>query len=234
MYYTIYQTTNLINGKIYIGKHTTTDPHDSYLGSGHGLKIAISKHNKVNFKKTVLFIFETEDEMNDKEIELVNEEFVARGDTYNRTLGGLGSFHHINSNRTEGAFKGKIHTEESKAKMREIQRAVQNLAHNRHRNSENQKAAQNRPEVKLAKRQRTLDRMADPTQKQKHKDGCNTDQFKAMQRVSKIGKKCIYNPVTLETIRVTDPTSYLAKGWILGFIRKNKRSAAVKALEIQE
>lgn len=36
-YYTIYKTTNLINGKIYIGKHQTKDPYDSYLGSGKRL-----------------------------------------------------------------------------------------------------------------------------------------------------------------------------------------------------
>ena len=41
-----------------------------------------------NFKKEILFECSSEDEMNKKEAELVNEEFVKREDTYNRILGG--------------------------------------------------------------------------------------------------------------------------------------------------
>ena len=36
MYWIVYQTTNLINNKIYIGVHKTKNPHefDGYLGNG--------------------------------------------------------------------------------------------------------------------------------------------------------------------------------------------------------
>ena len=74
MYYTIYKTTNLINGKIYIGKHQTSNLNDSYLGSGKGIKNAVKKYGRENFRKDILFVFESEKEMNAKEKELITEE----------------------------------------------------------------------------------------------------------------------------------------------------------------
>lgn len=96
MYYTIYQITNLINSKTYIGKHITKDINDSYMGSGKLLRAAINKYGIENFKKQILYVFETEDEMNSKERELVTEEFCLREDTYNLCVGGHGGFSYIN------------------------------------------------------------------------------------------------------------------------------------------
>ncbi len=42
MYYVIYKTTNLVNGKFYIGKHQTNDLNDGYIGSGKILRLAIA------------------------------------------------------------------------------------------------------------------------------------------------------------------------------------------------
>ena len=73
MKYTIYQITNLINKKIYIGKHQTQNINDNYFGSGIALLKAIAKHGKENFVKEILFVFDTEEEMNNKEKELITE-----------------------------------------------------------------------------------------------------------------------------------------------------------------
>lgn len=109
MKYTIYKTTNLINKKIYIGKHQTENEFDNYLGSGIALENAIKRYGKQNFKKEILFIFNTEYEMNEKEKELVTESFIGTNKTYNMGVGGEGGSH----------FKGKKHTAETKQKLSE-------------------------------------------------------------------------------------------------------------------
>lgn len=50
----VYKTTNLINGKQYVGSHYTKNIDDGYLGSGTILILAIKKHGKNNFKREVL------------------------------------------------------------------------------------------------------------------------------------------------------------------------------------
>ena len=97
-YYTIYKTTNLVNGNIYIGKHRTNDPDDDYLGSGKLLRRAIKKHGRTQFKKEVLHVFDNAAEMDTKEKEIVTEDFVNKTDTYNICLGGDGGFSYISNN----------------------------------------------------------------------------------------------------------------------------------------
>lgn len=108
MYYTVYRTTNIIIGKIYIGFHKTTNPDDDYLGSGKELIGDLWIYGRENFIKTVLFIFDNELDMKNKEKELVTLEFVRRTDTYNLITGGHGGFDFINRNKlnTKGSQKG--------------------------------------------------------------------------------------------------------------------------------
>lgn len=107
MKYTVYQITNNVNGKIYIGKHQTKDINDGYMGSGKMLKRAIKKYGIENFTKDILHVFDTEEEMNEKEADLVTEEFCLRKDTYNLCIGGLGGFGYINQNAL-GSTEGRI------------------------------------------------------------------------------------------------------------------------------
>jgi len=95
--YIVYKTTNLINGKIYIGCHKTLNLEDDYLGSGTMFKRALLKYGKENFKREILHQFNNAEEMYKKEAELVNESFVSSDDNYNLTYGGAGSWHFCNS-----------------------------------------------------------------------------------------------------------------------------------------
>lgn len=90
MRYLIYETTNLVDGKKYIGKHATNKNDDDYLGSGVYLKRAIRKYGKDNFSKTILFEFDSEEEMNRKEMQIIDDGIVDNSMYYNLAYGGQG------------------------------------------------------------------------------------------------------------------------------------------------
>jgi len=112
MHYTVYKITNNINLKYYIGKHQTKNLDDGYMGSGKRLKSAIIKYGIENFNKEILHVFDSEEEMNAKEKELV----VITENSYNLCEGGNGGFSYINNNNIP-KFKGKSHIATAKAKM---------------------------------------------------------------------------------------------------------------------
>lgn len=93
MFYTIYKTTNIINGKFYIGKHQTNDLNDGYLGSGKLLKRAIAKYGIENFHKEILHICKDEKHMNLLESILVVPDPEVN---YNLCEGGKGGWGYIN------------------------------------------------------------------------------------------------------------------------------------------
>ena len=104
MNYIVYKTTNIVNGKIYIGVHRTNpDIFDGYIGCGvshkdskkcvnKGFPKAVLKYGYKNFKRETLFIFPGTEEGKKaayaKEAEIVNKDFVKSSKTYNLVLGG--------------------------------------------------------------------------------------------------------------------------------------------------
>lgn len=103
MKYIVYQTINIVNGKIYIGVHGTETPYkfDGYIGCGAYrnspksynkgktyLHKAILKYGIKSFKRITLKVFDTREEALDFERLIVTEEFISRTDTYNITIEG--------------------------------------------------------------------------------------------------------------------------------------------------
>lgn len=87
--YTIYKITNIINGKMYIGKHIIKDENDVYFGSGYLLKQAINKYGRINFKMEILEDC-LEKEMDQREIFWIDKLNSLIPNGYNINIGGTG------------------------------------------------------------------------------------------------------------------------------------------------
>jgi len=130
LYYIVYETICQCNQKIYIGCHATNDLHDGYLGSGSLLIKAIKKYGRNNFSRKILHQFNNPKDMFNKERELVTEDFIKSGKSYNLVVGGSGGFKVLDVNDWKSKLKesssqrknkqpmlGKTHSEEAKERI---------------------------------------------------------------------------------------------------------------------
>ena len=129
----IYLTTNLINGKKYIGKDARNQQW--YLGSGKYLKKAIKKYGKENFKKELLEECSSLEELSKAELKwLVNLNCKASTEYYNATDTETPSSYgkklsDTHKRNISESRKGKKHSEETKKKMSESRKGVKRLPH---------------------------------------------------------------------------------------------------------
>jgi group I intron endonuclease len=146
-YYFVYETTNLLNGKKYIGYHSTFNLNDNYLGSGKILKNAINKYGKENFKTKIIKFFKNSAEALSFEKDMITEEIINSENYYNITCGGLGGSvkgeksHSYGKKRSlahrkkisdfaktrtsrENPFYGKKHSEETKKYFSDRQKGL--------------------------------------------------------------------------------------------------------------
>lgn len=107
----IYITTNLINGKRYLGQKEFVQKNwKSYLGSGTAFKKAVKLYGKENFRRDIIYICYSKEELNQMEYELsVFFDVVDSDDWYNLIFGGSGT-------------NGWKHSEEAKKKMSEAKK----------------------------------------------------------------------------------------------------------------
>jgi hypothetical protein len=102
-FFFVYQTKNLINGKTYVGVHSTYNVNDGYIGNGirtqndskysnTQLSRAVAKYGIENFKREILSFYDSEEEAYAEESFIVNEVWIASKDNYNTCLGGKYTF----------------------------------------------------------------------------------------------------------------------------------------------
>lgn len=128
MQHYVYITTNLTNGKKYVGKHSFKCLNNQYLGSGHGLKAAIKKYGRESFLKEIISVHETEDEAYEAENILIETLDAVRNPLfYNRTKGGRGgaaerSLTEDHKKKISNSQRGIIRSDETRARMSKAQR----------------------------------------------------------------------------------------------------------------
>lgn len=128
----VYKTTNLLNGKIYIGiSRRDSWRSEQYLGSGKSFTRAVKKYGRENFSKQILeerieFTYKDIQELEKYYIKLFNATDTSIG--YNISQGGDGNCGEVNG------MWGKTHSEEviNKIKQTKIIRSIDNPEYGKH------------------------------------------------------------------------------------------------------
>lgn len=115
----IYITTNLVNGKKYIGQHKGTY-NKNYIGTGKLLIQAIKKYGKENFTNELICYCESREELERKEIELINQYGAVNNPMfYNLDIGGRGGILYERRDKEYNPFFGKSQTNYQKQRASE-------------------------------------------------------------------------------------------------------------------
>lgn len=112
----IYKTTNLINGKVYVGQDSRNRP--KYYGSGKYIRRAIKKYGKENFKKEIMAWCYTKKHLNFLEQLYIDTFNTKVPNGYNLTDGGEGTlgFKPSEETRKKLSDAGRNITEETRCK----------------------------------------------------------------------------------------------------------------------
>lgn len=123
MKHIVYCTSNQVNGKFYIGKHSTKNFNDNYLGSGKNLLRAIKKYGRDNFIRTTICECQTEEKAFTMEQYYIGL-LCNRKNSYNIAEGGCGcrlTDRTIIGRKISKALTGKRRTAAQKERMSKAQ-----------------------------------------------------------------------------------------------------------------
>lgn len=207
---------------IYIGQHQTENIDDGYMGSGLRIQRAIKKYGVENFEKTILFECSSVEEMNAKEAEIVNEEFIARDDVYNIKLGGEGGWDYVNASGSNMNGDWKSLTQHCKDIFEKTGKWPHEDWLNELKDSDPQKYDEYCKKVSYGVKQHIQENGSwwsgkhhTDEAKQKMKDFHAKNHSQAGKKNSQYGMIAIYNKETFE--RATQPKDQpIPKGWAKG------------------
>ena len=237
LYHFTYITICSVNSKFYIGKHTTTDFNDNYLGSGNRLLKALKKYGKQSFTRHIVQFYPTEKDAFIGEASLVTEEVIKvfkdeLDMTYNLQSGGAGGTIYI-SNETR--MKMSIASKEIQSRP-EVKAKKMNLEF-KEEMIRKIKETLSRPEVKAKRtnrkgspltteqRAKLVDAQNRPDVKAKKKEALkefreSTDYTEYKEKIGKaslerLAKKPLYLPNSTEIIEIhkDDILSKLKEGY---------------------
>jgi len=119
----VYLTTNLINGKQYIGDHAVDNiDSDNYIGSGIYILNALNEYGRENFKREILEFFPTKQKAFDSQEKYINEYNTLVPNGYNISPQGGFKCKGMHSEETKQKMKGRIKSIEEIEKIRKARK----------------------------------------------------------------------------------------------------------------
>ena len=121
----VYCTTNLINGRKYIGQHKIGQENDErYLGSGLFLKQALRKYGKNNFSREILEYAFSKEELDQLEMDMISKYDAVNDNTFYNVA--PGAYAHAQTEETRQkiskSLTGITRSAETKKKMSECKK----------------------------------------------------------------------------------------------------------------
>jgi hypothetical protein len=209
-----YKTTNLKNGRYYLGMHSTNRIDDGYLGSGKRLYYELNKYGRDNFKFEILKQFDSREQLVEAEINLITEHDLKNPNCLNLKQGGSGGW--TDSMREKAKVSAKSFMQE-RWKDQEYRNKMLSLRNNPTRIEEHntkvsstlQEYYKNIPGTFLGKHH---------TEETKQKIGESNSNRQRGESNSQYGTCWITNEIESKKVYKTDP---IPEGWRLG--RKIKK-----------
>lgn len=239
----IYITTNLLDGKRYIGQHAYSIFDESYKGSGVYLSRAIKKIGKENFKVELIEWCSDQKSLDDREVYWIAKYSAVESDEfYNLAKGGDGckkgsklsdvAKKHISESHQgeKHNMYGKHHTEETKLKMsktRKGKKFSEEHKKNLSKNHANTKG-ENSPWFGKHHTEETKKKMSEKQKGKVFSDEHKHNISKNHADVSGKNNPCygtawVNTGVTNKMIKVDELDYYISLGYYKGRVKKNKK-----------
>lgn len=207
----LYEIKNNLNGKIYIGIHSTENINDGYMGSGSLIIKAVKRYGKNNFTKTILEYCDNRELLVELEKKVVNQQFVDRKDTYNLSVGGSSMNSTWKKSNETIAYKFKNDEDWVKKRSHNISLGLK-------RAMKSGKCSTATREFQMIRNKKSLSEKSIQKRKltyvkNKYQQGVNHNLY---------GKKIVNNGTLWKWILKDEVEEYLKLGWNLGKLKFNK------------